>query len=104
MYAVIGTGGKQYKVALNDVIFVEKLNVAVDDEVKFEVLLFNDDETLQVGNPILENVTVTGKVTGQVKGRKLTVFKMKAKKNYRKKIGHRQPYTRVEIVEFNTAN
>lgn len=98
MYAVIATGGKQYRVVPGDVIYVEKLAAEAGDEVAFDVLLYNDDEQLFVGKPLLEDIVVKGVVDKQVKGKKLIVFKMKAKKNYRRKNGHRQPYTRVEIT------
>ncbi len=102
MYAVIKTGGKQYRVQQGDVIFVEKLDAQADDAVSFdEVLLVGDGENAQVGTPVVEGAKVEGKVLAQVKSRKIVVFKYKAKKNERKKQGHRQPYTKVEITAIN---
>lgn len=98
MYAIIQTGGKQYKVAVGDEVLVEKLNAEVDTEVTFDVLLVADGENITVGTPVVEGVKATGKVLGQGKGKKVIVFKYKPKKNIRKKRGHRQPYTKVEIT------
>ncbi len=97
MYAVIVTGGKQYKVAVGDEIFVEKLDAEEGAEVKFDqVLAYSNDEGFHTGDK-LNGVAVTGEVVKQGKGKKIIVFKMKAKKGYRRKQGHRQPYTRVAI-------
>ena len=102
MYAVIKTGGKQYRVQQGDVIFVEKLNAQADEAVTFEeVLLVGDAEQSKVGTPVVEGAKVQGKVLAQVKGKKIVVYKYKAKKNERKKQGHRQPYTKVEITAIN---
>ena len=102
MYAVIKTGGKQYRVQQGDVIFVEKLNAQADEAVTFEeVLLVGDAEESKVGTPVVEGAKVEGKVLAQVKGKKIVVYKYKAKKNERKKQGHRQPYTKVEITAIN---
>ena len=102
MYAVIKTGGKQYRVQQGDVIFVEKINSQADEAVTFEeVLLVNDGEQTKVGAPIVAGAKVEGKVLAQVKAKKVVVYKYKAKKNERKKQGHRQPYTKVEIVAIN---
>lgn len=99
MYAVIKTGGKQYRVQQGDVIFIEKLDAQADDAVTFdEVLLVGDGEQAQVGTPVVAGAKVEGKVLSQVKSRKIVVYKYKAKKNERKKQGHRQPYTKVEIT------
>ena len=99
MYAVIKTGGKQYRVQQGDVIFVEKLNAQADEAVTFdEVLLIGDADQSKVGTPVVEGAKVEGKVLAQVKGKKIVVYKYKAKKNERKKQGHRQPYTKVEIT------
>ena len=100
MYAVIQTGGKQYRVQQGDVIYVEKLNEQEGAEVSFDVLLLAGDEGCQVGAPIVKGAKVTGKVLGQVKSAKIVVYKYKAKKNERKKQGHRQPYTKVEIASI----
>ena len=102
MYAVIKTGGKQYRVQQGDVIFVEKLNAQADEAVTFdEVLLVGDADQSKVGTPVVEGAKVQGKVLAQVKGKKIVVYKYKAKKNERKKQGHRQPYTKVEITGIN---
>ena len=102
MYAVIKTGGKQYRVQQGDVIFVEKLNAQADEAVTFEeVLLVGDGEAAKIGAPVVEGAKVEGKVLAQVKGKKVVVYKYKAKKNERKKQGHRQPYTKVEITAIN---
>ena len=102
MYAVIKTGGKQYRVQQGDVIFVEKLNAQADEAVTFdEVLLVGDADQSKVGTPVVDGAKVEGKVLGQVKGKKIVVYKYKAKKNERKKQGHRQPYTKVEITAIN---
>ena len=102
MYAVIETGGKQYRVQEGDVINVEKLNVSAGDDITFDkVLLFNDGEKLQVGAPIVEAAKVFGSVVENGKGEKIIIFKYKAKKDYRKKQGHRQPYTLVKIESLS---
>lgn len=102
MYAVIETGGKQYKVSEGDTIFVEKLEVAEGENVTFDkVLIFADGENVTVGTPAVDGVTVTAKVEKQGKAKKIYVFKMKRKKNYRRKKGHRQPYTKLTIEKIN---
>ena len=94
MYAVIKTGGKQYRVQQGDVIFVEKINAQADEQVTFEEVLLvgNGDET-KIGTPVVAGAKVEGKVLAQVKAKKVVVYKYKAKKGERKKQGHRQPYT-----------
>ncbi len=102
MYAVIETGGKQYRVSEGDTIFVEKLNAEDGAEVTFDqVLLVGGDEDATVGAPYVEGASVSGKVIKNGKGKKITVFKFKPKKNYRRRQGHRQPYTKVEIAAIN---
>lgn len=102
MYAVIQTGGKQYRVQQGDVIYVEKLDSQAGDTVSFdEVLLISKDGQATIGAPTIDGAKVEGKVLSQVKSRKIVVYKYKAKKNQRKKQGHRQPYTKVEIVSVN---
>ena len=102
MYAVIQTGGKQYHVQQGDVIFVEKINAQADEAVTFdEVLLVGNDGETKIGTPVVEGAKVEGKVLAQVKSKKIVVYKYKAKKNERKKQGHRQPYTKVEITAIN---
>ncbi len=99
MYAVIQTGGKQYRVQQGDVIYVEKLSAAQDSLVNFDVLLLSKDDGLVVGAPVVESASVTGKILGDVKNAKVMVYKFRSKKNSRRKQGHRQPYTKVEIVK-----
>ena len=102
MYAVIKTGGKQYRVQQGDVIFIEKIDSQADEAVTFdEVLLVGNDGETKIGTPVVEGAKVEGKVLAQVKSKKIVVYKYKAKKNERKKQGHRQPYTKVEITAIN---
>ena len=104
MYAVIESCGKQYKVAEGDVVFFEKLDAEEGKKVAFDkVILVSEDGKVQVGNPYVKGVKVEGKVVSHGKAKKIIVFKMKAKKNERKKQGHRQPYTKVEITSIKTA-
>ena len=101
MKAVIVTGGKQYTVAEGDIIFVEKLNAEESATVNFEqVLAVLDGENTKIGTPVVEGAKVEAKVVKNGKAKKITVFKYKAKKNEKKKIGHRQPYTKVEITKI----
>ena len=97
MYAIIATGGKQYRVSEGDVIYVEKIDAQVDSTVSFDVLLVEKDGDVTIGTPVVEGVKAEGKVVGQIRGEKIIVFKYKSKKNYRRKQGHRQPYTKVTI-------
>lgn len=97
MYAVIQTGGKQYKVQKGDVIYVEKLDVKDGAKVTFDVLMLQNDEEVKIGTPIVEGAKVTGKMVSVCKGEKIIIFKYKAKKNVRRTQGHRQPYSKVEI-------
>ena len=102
MYAVIKTGGKQYRVQQGDVIYVEKLDCQAGETVTFdEVLLVSNEAGTTVGAPLVRGAKVEGKVLSQVKSAKVVVYKYKAKKNERKKQGHRQPYTKVEIAAIN---
>ncbi len=98
MYAVIETGGKQYKVSEGDVIEVEKLEVNVGDKIELPVLLTVDGEKIAAGSDVA--VKATAEVLGQGKDKKIVVFKYKAKKNVRNKQGHRQPFTRLKIVSI----
>ena len=100
MYAIIATGGKQYRVSEGDVIYIEKIDAEVDSTVSFDVLLVENNGEVKVGTPVVEGVKVEGKVEAQTRGEKIIVFKYKAKKNYRRKQGHRQPYTKVEITKI----
>ena len=101
MYAIIETGGKQIKVAAGEAVYIEKLNAEAGETVTFDKVLFVGGEDVKVGAPLVEGATVTGTVEKQGKQKKITVFKYKAKKNNRKKQGHRQPYTKVVIETIN---
>ncbi|MBQ7319801.1 MAG: 50S ribosomal protein L21 [Clostridia bacterium] len=101
MFAIIETGGKQYKVIEQDIIFVEKLNVNEGDEIVFDqVVALSDDNGFKAGAPVLDGAKVTAKVLKNGKNKKVVVFKYKSKKNEKKKMGHRQPYTKVQIVKI----
>ena len=100
MYAIIATGGKQYRVSEGDVIYIEKIDAQVDSTVSFDVLLMGNDGDVKIGTPVVEGVKVEGKVVGQIRGEKIVVYKYKSKKNYRRKQGHRKPYTKVEITKI----
>ncbi len=101
MFAVIESGGKQYKVAEGDIIFIEKLGVEEGSEVIFDkVLLVSGDNGLVTGAPTVDGARVTANVLANGKSPKIYVFKYKAKKNEKKKIGHRQPYTKVQITRI----
>lgn len=102
MYAIIVTGGKQYKVAEGDTIRVEKLGVAEGENVVFDqVLLISNDGELTVGNPVVANATVSATVKAEGKAKKLIIYKYKPKTGYHKKQGHRQPFTSVTINKIN---
>lgn len=102
MYAIIETGGKQYRVSEGDVVLVEKLDANEGEAVQFDrVLTVVKDGELTVGKPVVSGAKVTGKVVAQGKGKKILVFKYKAKSNYRKRQGHRQPYTKVVIEKID---
>lgn len=102
MYAVLVTGGKQYRVQEGDVIYVEKLNAEVDSTVELDnVLVVSKEGQLTVGKPVVEGAKVVAKVLAQGKAKKVIVLKYKPKKDYRKKQGHRQPYTKLQIEAIN---
>ncbi|MBC7960236.1 MAG: 50S ribosomal protein L21 [Vallitaleaceae bacterium] len=102
MYAIIATGGKQYKVTEGEVVRIEKLAVAQGETVTFdEVLMVSNEGDLKVGSPYLAGVTVTATVAGDGKGKKVIIYKYKPKTTYHKKQGHRQPYTEVTIQKIN---
>ena len=101
MKAIIVTGGKQYTVAEGDVLYVEKLNAEAESTVNFEqVLAILDGENTKIGTPVVEGAKVEAKVVKNGKAKKITVFKYKPKKGEKKKMGHRQPYTKVEITKI----
>ncbi len=102
MFAIIRTGGKQYRVGIGDVIEVEKLAVEAGSSVSFdEVLMVGGDDAYQVGHPLVEQASVTGEVVEQFRGEKVLIFKHKKRKNYRRTNGHRQDLTRVRITAIN---
>lgn len=101
MYAIIKTGGKQYRVQEGDTLFIEKLDVEADQTIDFEeVLAVSGDNGLKVGTPRVEGAKVSAKVIENGKGKKIIIYKYKAKKDYRKKQGHRQPYTKVKVEKI----
>ena len=102
MQAIIMTGGKQYNVVEGDVLFIEKLDVEAGEAVVFDqVLAIVDGENTKFGTPVVEGAKVEANVVKNGKGKKVLVFKYKPKKNYRRRQGHRQPYTKVEITKIN---
>ncbi len=105
MYAIIESCGKQYKVAEGDVVFFEKLDAEEGKKVTFDkvILVSEEDGKVQIGDPYVKGIKVEGKVVSHGKAKKIIVFKYKAKKNYRRKQGHRQPYTKVEITGIKTS-
>ena len=104
MYAIIESCGRQYKVSEGDVVFFEKLETEEGKKVTFkDVVLLSDGKKVEVGAPYLKGTSVEGKVISHGKGKKVLVYKYKAKKNYRRTQGHRQPYTKVEITKIKTA-
>jgi len=100
MFAVVETGGKQYKVSVGDVIEVEKLNRNVGDKISLNVLLVSDGENVKAGSPYVKGTEALAEVVEHGKGDKIVVFKYKPKKNVRRKQGHRQPYTKLKITEI----
>jgi large subunit ribosomal protein L21 len=104
MYAVVKTGGKEYKVTEGDIIRVEKLEGNVGDPVTLkDVLMVGKEEEVQVGTPLLTHAVVTGEIVQQVKGKKVLIFKMKRRKNYRRLRGHRQNYTYLKVNDISLA-
>ena len=100
MYAIIKTGGKQYNVEEGKVITIEKLDVSEGDKVTFDEVLLLSGDTVKIGQPIVEGAKVIAKVLAQGKEKKIRIFKYKAKSNYRRRQGHRQPYAMVEIEKI----
>ena len=104
MYAIIESCGKQYKVAEGDVVFFEKLDAEEGKKVSFDkVVLVSDDKKVEVGAPYVKGVKVEGKVLANGKGKKIVIYRYKAKKNERRTQGHRQPFTKVEITSIKVA-
>lgn len=103
MYAIIETGGKQYRVGVGDVVFVEKLDVQADETITFDkvVAVSKEDGKLSVGAPLVDGASVSAKVLKNGKSKKITVFTYKPKKDSKRKMGHRQPYTQVRIEAIN---
>ncbi|RYL94690.1 50S ribosomal protein L21 [Sporolactobacillus sp. THM19-2] len=101
MYAIIETGGKQLKVEEGQTVFVEKLPAEAGETVTFDKVLFVGGDEAKVGSPTVEGASVTAKVEEQGRGKKIIVFKFKKRKNYRRKQGHRQPFTKVTIEKIN---
>ena len=102
MYAVVKSGGKEYRISKGDILRVEKLGGKVGDQVAIkEVLLVSQEDQIQVGNPYLANAVVTGEIVQEVKGRKVQTFKMKKRKNYRRFKGHRQTYTYLKVNDIS---
>ncbi len=101
MYAIIESCGKQYKVTKGDVVFFEKLEAEEGKKITFDkVVLISDEKKIEIGAPYVKGIKVEGKVVSHGKGKKIIVYKYKAKKNYRRTQGHRQPYTKVEITNI----
>ena len=102
MHAIIETGGKQYKVAEGDTLFIEKLEAEAGQEIVFDqVLAILDGDKATFGTPVVEGASVEGKIVKNGKGKKIRIFKYNPKKGYRKRQGHRQPYTKVEIGKIS---
>src|SRR5207248_4733110 len=103
MYAVIKTGGKQYRVAANDTIEIEKLAGSAGDSIEFtDVLMVSNGDAIEWGAPVVQGATVAGEILGQVRGPKIIIFKKRRRKHYRRKNGHRQDLTSVRITEILT--
>ncbi len=102
MNAVVKTGGKEYRIAKGDLIRVEKMEGKVGDQVTMkDILMISDEDKVQVGNPFLTNAVITGEIVQQVRGKKVLIYKMKRRKNYRRTKGHRQTYTYVRVNEIS---
>ena len=101
MYAIIKTGGKQYRVSEGDVVYIEKLDVQPEETVNFEeVIAVGKEDGMVIGAPVVEGAKVVAKVLKNGKGKKITVFTYRSKKDSKRKMGHRQPYTKVEITNI----
>lgn len=98
MYAIISAGNKQYRVSQGETIYIDKVNLEDGAAISFDALLVENEGEVKVGSPVVEGAKVEGKVVAQVKGEKIRIYKYKSKKNYHRRAGHRQPYTKVEIT------
>jgi len=104
MNAVVKTGGKEYRISQGDLIRVEKMEGKVGDQVTMkDILMISDEDKVQVGNPFLTNAVITGEIVQQVRGKKVLIYKMKRRKNYRRTKGHRQTYTYVRVNDISLA-
>jgi large subunit ribosomal protein L21 len=104
MNAVVKTGGKEYRISKGDLIRVEKMEGKVGDQVTMkDILMISDEDKVQVGNPFLTNAVITGEIVQQVRGKKVLIYKMKRRKNYRRTKGHRQTYTYVRVNDISLA-
>ena len=101
MYDIISAGNKQYRVSQGETIYIDKVNLEDGAAISFDALLVENEGEVKVGNPVVEGAKVEGKVVAQVKGEKIRIYKYKSKKNYHRRAGHRQPYTKVEITAIN---
>ena len=101
MYAIISAGNKQYRVSQGETIYIDKVNLEDGAAISFDALLVENEVEVKVGNPVVEGAKVEGKGVAQVKGEKIRIYKYKSKKNYHRRAGHRQPYTKVEITVIN---
>ncbi|MGN0793188.1 MAG: 50S ribosomal protein L21 [Aristaeellaceae bacterium] len=101
MYAIISAGNKQYRVSQGETIYIDKVNQEDGSTISFDVLMVENNGEIKVGNPTVAGAKVEGKVVAQVKGEKIMIYKYKSKKNYHRRQGHRQPYTKVEITAIN---
>ena len=101
MYAIISAGNKQYRVSQGETIYIDKVNLEDGAAISFDALLVENEGEVKVGNPVVEGAKVEGKVVAQVKGEKIRIYKYTSKKNYHRRAGHRQPYTKVEITAIN---
>ncbi|MBQ2953365.1 MAG: 50S ribosomal protein L21 [Clostridia bacterium] len=101
MYAIISAGNKQYRVSVGDTIYIDKVNQEDGSAISFDALMVENNGEIKVGTPTVAGAKVEGKVVAQVKGEKIMIYKYKSKKNYHRRQGHRQPYTKVEITAIN---
>ena len=101
MYAIISAGNKQYRVSEGDTIYIDKVNQEDGSAISFDVLMVDNNGEIKVGTPTVAGAKVEAKVVAQVKGEKIMIYKYKSKKNYHRRQGHRQPYTKVEITAIN---